>query len=77
LQTEDLASFGQRREKTCSSTAASFKGWTIVHLEKGNKWNLRLDGDVMVVSRQSASSLHSLKANSIAQPADLERALGD
>ena len=29
----------------------------------------------MVVSRQSASSLHSLKANSIAQPADLENGM--
>jgi len=48
----------QRKAKTCSSTVTNFKGWTTVPSEKGNKLNLRLDRGVMVVPRQSASSLH-------------------
>ena len=43
---------------------ADFKGWITVPSDKGNKLNLRLDRGVMVVPRQSASSLLSLRANS-------------
>jgi hypothetical protein len=43
----------QKGEKTFSSIAVNFRGWTIVPSEKGNKWNLILARDVMVVPWQS------------------------
>jgi hypothetical protein len=54
----------QSKDKTFSSTATSFKGWTIVPLERGKRWNLRLrlKRDAMVVFRRSVLGLSSPKA---------------
>jgi hypothetical protein len=42
----------QRRKKTSSSIATILKGWNLIALAKGRKWNLRRVRDVMVVHRQ-------------------------
>lgn len=48
-----LGSSRQSREKSSSLAVTSFKGWTMVPLEKGKKWNLGLHGTPTVAPMQS------------------------